>query len=95
MFRLLLNRSKALRALQRQSSNVGIAVTQLEVAVDEKSSEQKIAQIDFKTLEFESKVPATPYTSRTFSSHRTEIDQDTLKLLERLSLVNVDSKYVL
>lgn len=77
---------------KRQYSFSG-TVTQLKASVNDETS--KITPIDFKSLKFESKVPATPYTTGTFTSYRTEIDQDTLKLLERLSLVNVDSKYVI
>lgn len=47
-------------------------------------------RINFAQLQFESKVPQQPCPlSRHFKSHRTEIDHQTLKLLERLSLVNV------
>lgn len=93
MFNLFL-RSKTLRTprLKHQYIFCGL-VTQPKAELDDKISKTTIP-IDFKSLNFESKVPATPYKAGTFTSHRTEIDQDTLKLLERLSLVNVDSKYV-
>lgn len=53
--------------------------------------------IDFTELHFETKVPQRPCPSagHHFQSYRTEIDGETLKLLERLSLVNVDDRQAL
>lgn len=49
--------------------------------------------IDFKILNHTTKVPQQPVAAPHFVSHRVNIDSDTLKLLERLSLVNLDSEY--
>lgn len=93
MFKLS-QRSRTLLTLRlKREYSINITVTEPKASVEVKTSKRTIP-IDFKSLKFESKVPATPYIAGTFTSHRTEIDQDTIKLLERLSLVNVDSKYV-
>lgn len=49
--------------------------------------------IDFKQLKHPTKVPLVPHLNRLHqSTDRTEIDDQTVQLLERLSLVNLDGK---
>lgn len=50
--------------------------------------------LDFSELKFPSKVPVEPQVSaiNLVEIDRIEIDEETIQLLERLSLVNVDSK---
>lgn len=48
--------------------------------------------INFKELQFESKVPEQPTPLPAYTSHRVTIDTGTIRLLERLSLVNVEDE---
>lgn len=50
--------------------------------------------LDFNELKFESKVPVKPHVSpiNQIKIDRVKIDEETIRLLELLSLVNVDSK---
>lgn len=49
------------------------------------------SQIDYNQIKFPTKVPQKPHSFK-FNSCRTSIDEETIKLLERISLVNLDSK---
>lgn len=64
------------------------------VCSDQKKDDDVKEPLDFNELKFSSKVPIEPHVSpiSLVKIDRIEIDEETLKLLERLSLVNVDSK---
>lgn len=54
--------------------------------------------INFKQIKHKTKVPLEPYKSPTitnFHPQKFTIDKETIQLLERLSLVNLDSRFVL
>lgn len=60
----------------------------------DQSKDRAREPLDFSELKFASKVPLKPHASpiNLVKIDRIEIDEETLQLLERLSLVNVDSK---
>ncbi|KAJ6639582.1 Glutamyl-tRNA(Gln) amidotransferase subunit C, mitochondrial [Pseudolycoriella hygida] len=59
-----------------------------------KSKDSTKKPLDFSELKFVSKVPSSPHVSpiNLVKVDRIKIDEDTIQLLERLSLVNLDSK---
>lgn len=60
----------------------------------DRSKDHTKEPLDFSELKFVSKVPLVPHVSpiNLVKVDRISIDHETIQLLERLSLVNVDSK---
>lgn len=62
-------------------------------SIDEKCSTKTKTPINFNELKFPTKVPLKPHKSNLKNSQETiEIDEKTIQLLERLSLVNLDGR---
>lgn len=67
--------------------------TVLQEANNEIKKQASKSKIDYKQIKYPTKVPQSPHISKTtYNSIRTPIDEETIKLLERLSLVNLDNK---
>lgn len=49
--------------------------------------------LNYTDLQFVSKIPEKPTPLPAYASHRVIIDADTIRLLERLSLVNIEDEY--
>lgn len=61
--------------------------------IHQKSATKTKPAINFKELKFPTKVPLQPHKSNLqVSQEKIEIDEKTIQLLERLSLVNLDGK---
>lgn len=49
--------------------------------------------VNYTELQFVSKIPDQPTPLPSYASHRVTIDTETIRLLERLSLVNIEDEY--
>lgn len=49
--------------------------------------------VNYTELQFVSKIPDQPTPLPSYASHRVSIDAETIRLLERLSLVNIEDEY--
>lgn len=97
MFRII-HVTKVIQQLQLKTIggtiSVNIPSQQNKSFCNDQSKDHTKEPLDFSELKFISKVPLEPHVSpiNLVNVDRIKIDEDTIQLLERLSLVNVDSK---